>query len=334
LKIKYPSIERGQVYLPVINWFLLAGCISVILIFKESSNMEAAYGLAIMINMLMTTCLLIFYLSIKTRYLLNAIAFGVFFLTVEGAFFISNLDKLNHGGAFSLSIASVIVLLMIIVQRVRTIKLKHKNFVNLKNYLSVISDLQSDESVPLVAENLVFLAKTNNIRHIDANIIYSIFKKQPKRARVYWFLHVEILDEPFIKQYSVDSLIPGKCFFVQLKFGFKVEHRVNVMFNKVLEDLQKSGEIDSLSHYESLRKHKIPANFKFIIFSPVISADVVLKPMEQLMFDLYGWIKKISLSKTEDFGLELSNVEVELIPIKVASKASIEITRIKGNPGK
>ena len=323
LKIKYTGIRKGQVYLPAINWLLFAGCISVVLIFRESTNMESAYGLAIIINMLMTTLLLLSYLIYQDKSKSMIIAFGIIFIFIELSFFISNLDKLFHGGWFTLMIAAVLVTLMIIIRKVKNLKMKHKEFVNLKDYIQLITDIQNDDTIPLYSENLVFLAKANNKKHIDANIIYSMFYKQPKRANIYWFLHVEILDEPFGNSFSIDTLIPGKCFFIHQKTGFKNEHKMHLMFLKVVESMQKDEKIEKLSQYPSLYKHHIPSGFKFIILTPVLSAEMILKPTEQLMFTAYRWIKKASLSKIEDFGLELSNVEEELIPIKVAPSGDI-----------
>ncbi len=323
LKINYPSIRKGQVYLPAVNWLLFAGCITVVLIFRESSNMESAYGLAIIINMLMTTLLLLSYLKDLHKSKLTIISFGIIFIFIESSFFISNLDKLFHGGWFTLLIATVLITLMIIIRKVKELKMKHKDFVNLKDYIHIISDVQNDKSIPLYSENLVFLAKANNKKHIDANIIYSMFYKQPKRANIYWFLHVEILDEPSTNTYTIDTLIPGKCFFIQLKTGFKNEHKMHLMFMKVVETMQKNGTIEKSSQFPSLNKHDIPSGFKFIILTPVLSAEMILKPTEQLMFTAYKWIKKASLSKIEDFGLELANVEEELIPIKVARSGNI-----------
>jgi len=150
-----------------------------------------------------------------------------------------------------------------------------------------------------------------------------MFYKQPKRANTYWFLHIEILDKPFENTYTLDTLIPGKCYFIQLKTGFKNDHKMHLMFMKVVEMMQKDGTIEKLSLYPSLNKNKIPSGFKFIILTPTMSAEVILKPTEQFMFTVYKWIKKVSLSKTEDFGLELANVEEELIPIKVTTKGNI-----------
>jgi KUP system potassium uptake protein len=319
LKIKYPAQLKGQVYLPAVNWLLLAGSIAVVLIFRESSNMESAYGLAIMINMLMTTSLLFVYLKEKKSNTGKAFMFLLFFGIVECAFFLSNLNKLLHGGWFSLMIALFIILLMLIVRHVKRLKLKQKEFVPLGNYLQVIADLQKDKTISLYAENLVYLEKTNRKEQVDANIIYSMLYKQPKRANIYWFLHIDIVDEPFTESYTVEPLINDICYFVQLKLGFKIEHKVHLMFMEIIEKMRKDGEIGSQSVYPSLKKHKIPPGFKFIVLTQVLSAEVILDPLEQLIFMIYGWIKSISLSKIADFGLDMANVEEELIPIKLAS---------------
>ncbi|HQG39236.1 MAG TPA: potassium transporter Kup, partial [Chitinophagales bacterium] len=200
-------------------------------------------------------------------------------------------------------------------------------FVEIKDYLDDIVDLQNDTTIPKEATNLVFMCNANDKKHIDSNIIYSIFRKKPKRADTYWFLHVDITGEPYGASYTVETVIPGKCFFIRLKFGFKVEHKVHVMFTKIVEDMEASGEVDLLSHYPSLRKHGYPADFKYVILNSKVSIDNKLNPLEQFIVKSYNWIKSVSLPAEEDFGLEKTNCRVENVPIRIAQKSHIEITR-------
>lgn len=326
-KIINPTILQGQIYIPFINWFLFFGCLTVVLIFRESGRMEAAYGLAISINMIMTTSLLVYYMHIKRKPKLFIWAFLIFFSWIEFTFLVANLDKFPHGGWFAVLIAAWIFVMMYLFYQGKKLRKKHIEFVELKDYLDDLKDLQNDTSIPKEATNLVFMCNADDKRHIDSNIIYSIFRKKPKRADTYWFVHVDITNDPYGASYSVDTIIPQKCFFINLKFGFKVEHKVHVMFTQIVEDMEKRGEIDLLSQYPSLRKHGYPADFKYVIMNPLVSIDNKLRPFDQFVIKAYNMIKTISLSAQEDFGLEKTNCRVENVPIRIAGKTHIEIKR-------
>ncbi len=327
-KIIYPSISQGQIYIPFINWFLFLGCTAVVLLFKESSKMEAAYGLAITIDMLMTTSLLSYYFTVKRKPKVFIYAFLLFFLWIEFTFLSANLNKFAHGGWFALMIAVFIFITMYLFYLGKKLRNKHIEFVEIKDYLDDLIDLQNDTTIPKEATNLVFMCNANDKKHIDSNIIYSIFRKKPKRADTYWFVHVDITSEPYGAEYSVETIIPQKCIFIRLKFGFKVDHKVHVMFTKIVEDMEKQGEIDLLSHYASLRKHGYPADFKYVVLNSIVSIDNKLNPVEQFLIKSYNFIKGLSIPTEVDCGLEKTNCRVENIPIRIAKKAHINIERV------
>jgi KUP system potassium uptake protein len=328
MKVLYPTALQGQIYIPGMNWILYAGCIAVVFLFQKASAMEAAYGLAITLNMLMTTTMMIYWFLLKRKPVIVVIAFALFFFLIEGAFFVSNMLKFAHGGWFTFLLALVLFLAMYIIYHARKLRAKHLEFVEIKDYIEPLKDLMKDESIAKEANNLVYMSMANNKSHIDSNIIYSIFRKRPKRADIYWFVHVEISDEPYGVAYSVDPIIPGRCFFVHLQFGFKVEHKVNLMFKKIVADMVANGEVDQISHYPSLRKYNMPADFKFILLNSRVAIDDALTPIEQFIVKGYRFIKKISLSTAEDFGLELTNVEEEKVPIRIKNPTQINLQRI------
>lgn len=328
-KVRNPSRVRGQIYLPAINWLLLVGCVLVVLIFQESTAMEGAYGLAITLNMLMTTTLLTYYYSTVKKSRFRTIAISVVFFTVESLFLVSNFDKFEQGGWFTYSIAFIVFIQMFVLLKARYLRDRHTEFVDLKHYVQLIQDLQEDATIPKEATNLVYMAVADSKRYIDSNIIYSIFKKRPKRADVYWFLHVDTVDSPYTSKYSVDTVIPRKCFFVRIKLGFKADHRVNLLFAKILHDMAETGEIDLTSHYESLQKHSMPSDFKFIILHSLASVDSEISSFDNLIIQGYRFIKRHSLSTEEMYGLELANVEVETVPIMVGPVAKVRIKREK-----
>ncbi|MFN7491338.1 MAG: KUP/HAK/KT family potassium transporter [Cyclobacteriaceae bacterium] len=328
-RVRYPSQMKGQIYIPAINWILMFGCIIVVLYFEKSDDMQAAYGLAITFDMLMTTSLLVYYFSTAKKSTIRSSILALVFFTVEGAFLVSNLSKFTHGGWFSFAIASVFFLMMFILLRARELRDRHTEFVDLKHYVPMIQDLQADNTIPREATNLVYMAVADSKRYIDSNIIYSIFKKRPKRADVYWFIHVDTVDSPYTSKYSVDTIIPKKCFFVRIKLGFKADHRVNLLFNKILHDMAESAEIDLISHYHSLQKHSMPADFKFIMLHSLASVDSEISSFDNVIIQGYRFIKKHSLSTEEMYGLELANVEVERVPIMVGPAAKVRIKREK-----
>lgn len=328
-KVRYPSQIKGQIYLPTINWILLGGTILVVLIFRESSAMEGAYGLAITFDMLMTTTLLVYFFTTAKKSRLRSTILALVFFSLEGMFLISNLSKFQHGGWFTFMIAMFFFGLMFTLVKARGLRDRHTEFVDIKHYIPLIQDLQADTTIPKEATNLVYMSVADSKRSIDSNIIYSIFKKRPKRADVYWFIHVDTVDSPYTSKYSVDTIIPKKCFFIRIKLGFKSDHRVNILFNMILHEMAENAEIDLVSHYDSLKKHSMPADFKFIILHSLASIDSEISTFDSLIIQGYRFIKKFSLSTEELYGLELANVEVERVPIMVGPTAKVRIKREK-----
>lgn len=328
-RVRYPTEVRGQIYIPSVNWILMGGCILVVLLFQYSTRMQAAYGLAISVNMLMTTSLLVFYFRTAKKSAFRSTLLAVAFFSMEGLFLISNMDKVAHGGWFTFAISIFFFLIMYVLLRARRLRERHTEFVDLKHYVGMLKDLQEDTTVPKEATNLVYLAMANSKRYIDSNIIYSVFKKRPKRADVYWLLHVDTVDTPFTSRYTVDTIIPKRCFFVRMVLGFKTPHRVNLMFSKIIHEMADNGEIDLVSPYPSLRKYSMFSDFKFIIVHSWASTDSDITNFERLIIQGYRLIKSVSLSTAELYGLEAANIEAEKVPISVGPIAKVKIKREK-----
>lgn len=326
-RVRYPSQLKGQIYIPAINWILMLGCILVVIIFQESTRMEGAYGLAITFDMMMTSSLLVFYFAVSRKSTIRAIGMAILFFSIEGSFLISNLSKFVHGGWFSFTIASLFFLMMFILLRARKLRDLHTEFVDLKHYVGMIQDLQADTTVPKESTNLVYLAVADSKRYIDSNIIYSIFKKRPKRADVYWFLHVDTVDTPYTSKYSVDTIIPKKCFFVRMRLGFKTDHRVNLLFNKIIHEMADSGEIDLVSPYPSLHKYSMMGDFKYVIIHSWASSDSEVTTFDRVIIQGYRILKNHSLSTEELYGIEAANLEIEKVPIQVGPMAKVKIKR-------
>jgi KUP system potassium uptake protein len=328
VKINYPSEQKGQLYVPSVNWLLCAGCIGVVLLFQHSAKMEAAYGLSITVAMLMTTILVSKFLQRKKTPAYIIGSFLVVYLLIEGTFLLGNLVKFIHGGWFTLSIGLVLFIVMWTWHTARKIKNRYVKFIEIDDYFNIIKEMSEDETVPKYASQLVYLTSANFNSEIESKIIYSILQKQPKRADVYWLVHVDVVDEPYKSEYEVDFLVPGKLIRIDFKLGFRVEQQINLLFRKVVEDLVKNGEIDITSKYPSLNKHKIVGDFRFVVIEKVLSRSHNLSFYERFIMFVYTQLKKVSISEERNFGLDLSFVTVEKVPLMLTSPDTVNIQRV------
>jgi KUP system potassium uptake protein len=329
MKIAYPTEARGQLFIPGINLLLFIGCCGVVLYFRESSSMESAYGLAITICMISTSILFANYL-VSNRVAKPLIwLFLIGYLIIEGGFLIANLDKFSHGGYVALIVGGILFAIMYIWYRSRKIKNRYVEFVRLENYVPQIQELSNDRTVPKYATHLVYMTSANNPKEIEHKVIYSILNRKPKRADIYWFVHVDTLDDPYTCEYSVDHIIPNDIIRVEFRLGFRVEPRVNLLFRKVVEDLVANREVNITSRYESLEKNNVVGDFQFIVMEKFLSNDNELPFSEKLIMKLYFWIKEIGLSEERGFGLDTSNVQVEKFPLIVAPVSNLKLTRIE-----
>ncbi len=329
VKVNYPTDLRGQLYIPSLNWMLLAGCIGIVLYFQESSGMEAAYGLAIVLTMLMTTTLLTYYMIIK-RY--NPILIGlclVTYITIETSFLIANLHKFTHGGWITLLIGSILIAVMLIWYHARKIRNRYVEFVPLAEYLPVLEDLSHDLTVPKYATHLVYLTSANDRQEIESKIIYSITQKQPKRADIYWFLHVDVVDEPYRMEYKVNEFIHDDVIRIDFILGFRIAPRINLMFRKVVEDMVNKKEVDIRSRYKSLNKNNIIGDFRFVVIEKFVSFENELPFYEKVILDVYAFLKHLSLSEEKAFGLDTSSVTVETMPLIIAPPKELNLKRIE-----
>ncbi len=328
VQIKYPSQVKGQMFIPSINFFLWASCTGVILMFRESEKMEAAYGLAITITMLMTTVLLGIYFRSKNISPFLYIPFVLLFLTIEGSFLGANLNKFAHGGWVTILISGILFVIMFVWFKGREIKKRFLVFEKLKKYDSCFIDLKNDVTVQKTASQLVYITMTNHADEIESKIIQSIFLKQPKRADRYWLIHIDILDTPRTMDYKVQELIPDTLTRIDFHLGFKVQPRINLYFRKIVDEMVKTGEIVIDSPYPSLRKHDIPGDFKFVLIDRIQNYDFDFKPFEQLIMDLYNAIKHIGIPDVKAYGLDTSSVYIEKVPLQNPQNEQIHLKRI------
>jgi KUP system potassium uptake protein len=291
--------------------------------------MEAAYGLAITITMIATTLLLSQHLWLnKHRSTLIVSVFLMFYLTIEVSFLIANLYKFTHGGWITLLISGFFMLIMFTWYQVREIKKNYFKYFKINDYLGIIKDISKDKSIPKYATNLVYLTRTDSKEDIESKIIYSIIYKSPKRADKYWFIHVNYTDDPSILQYEVKELIDGVLFRIDLNLGFKIRPKINLFFRKIIENMVQNREISLTSGYDSLKKHNIPGDYKFIMIDRIHSSDLEVKFWNRFLFSFYQIINKISISDMQAFGLDTSNVLMEKVPLHVNTNTEIKIKRI------
>ena len=329
LRINYPTEAKGQLYVPAANFLLFAGCNGVVLYFQKASNMEAAYGLAITVTMIATSVLFANYLAIRrTRPALIYLYLAVY-LTIEFSFLYANMDKFPHGGYVTLLVGGFLFIVMYNWFKARKIKNRYVEFVRLDHYVPRIQELSNDRSVAKYATHLVYLTSADNPKEIEHKIIYSILNKKPKRADIYWFIHVHTLDDPYTAEYTVDHIMPNEIIRVEFRLGFRVQPRINLMFQKVVEDLVINKEVNVASRYEILNKNNAVGDFQFIVMEKYLSQDNELPFWERVMMKLHFWLKEISLSEERGFGLDPSNVVVEKFPLMVSPIPTLRMKRVE-----
>lgn len=328
VQVKYPTVLRGQVYIPSLNWLLLAGCIMVVLYFRESANMESAYGLAIVLCMLMTTTLLNFYMHMKryNKYLIYFII--TLYLVIEMAFLWANLSKFSHGGWITLLIACVLITVMTVWHLAKKIRNRYLDMVKFEDHKQMLIDLSNDDSLQKYATHLVYMTGANNPDEIEAKIIYSILQKRPKKADVYWFVHVDVMNEPYRMDYRVRHIADNDIIRIDFKLGFREAPRVNLMFRKVVEDLVKNGEVDITSRYTSLNKNNVIGDFKFVVLEKFLSYENDLPTFEKIVLRIYFFLKAMSLSEAKAFGLDSSSVKIEKFPMVIKQHKDFTLKRL------
>ncbi len=327
-KINYPSEERGQLFIPAINALLFLGCCGIVLYFKNSANMEAAYGLAITLCMIATSILFANYLVLHRVSSIWIYLYLIVYFSIEFSFLFANLDKFPHGGFVTLVVGGLLFLIMYVWFKSRKIKNRYVEFSRLENYLPVLQELSNDSSINKYATHLVYLSSANNPKEIEYKIIHSILNKKPKRADIYWFVHVDTLDDPYTCEYEVQTIIPNEVIRIDFRLGFRVQPKVNLMFRKVVEDMVSNKEVNIVSRYDSLQRNNIAGDFEFVVMEKFLSQDNELPFWEKVVMKLYFWLKQVSLSEEKGFGLDASNVTLEKFPLVVAPVKTLKLKRI------
>ena len=327
-KILFPTDLKGQIYIPSINWLLFIGCVGVVLHFEKSSNMEAAYGLAIVLCMIMTTILLNYYMIMKRVSWFIIVPTIALYLTIEVSFLIANLDKFSHGGYVTVLIACALIGIMTVWFLAKKISKSYTKDVKIDTYKKVLAELSLDLTIPKYATHLVYMTNSNRTDEIEEKVMYSILQKRPKRADIYWFIHVNVLNEPYRKEYRVTEIVVDDIYRIDFYLGFREPTKINLMFKEVIKDMVKKGEVDITSRYESLNKNNIIGDFKFVLSEKFLSNDSDLSFYEKVVMNTYFILKKLSLSEGKGFGLDNSSVKIEQFPMVLHAPEIINMKRL------
>lgn len=326
-RIKYPTDIKGQLYIPFINISLYVLCVVVIVFFQTSSNMEAAYGLAITVTMLMTTLLLGCYLRQKRmRWTLLVPVIG-FFVVLESIFFVANLAKFLHGGWVTMLLAVTICMVMYVwynAEKIRNAFVEHRD---IRKYYDTLADIKADKSIAKFATNVVYMSRFGGKYDVEQKVLYSIINKHPMRADHYILLHTDYDDTPDERSYEFYELIPGTLYRLNLHLGFRVQPYVNLYLRQVIEDQVGNGHFILDSGYDSLRRHHVPGNFIFVFIKRVYAEFNVFTPKARFIMTIYNLVHYLKQSAPKAMGLSTSNVLVETVPLVVRVQQVERVTQ-------
>lgn len=326
-RVLFPGNIKGQLYIPFINWFLMAGCIGMVLYFKESTKMEAAFGLSVTLTMIMSTVLINFYLHAKRVPFIWVALLTTIFLVIETSFLLANLQKIKEGGWITLVIGAVLFTIMFVWHKGRLIKRSLMKLVPIENYVTLLQKLSTDEHIPKYATNLVYLTASGTSRKIEKTAVDSILSGFPKRADIYWFVHVNVLDEPYAMNYHVDTLARNDVYFVEFNLGFRIDPRIDYYFKQVVEDMVKNQEIDVSERYEQSYQESKIGDLRFLVMDSFLSFENDMSFGKNFIMKSYFNLRLLSVKEEVNFGLDPSNVTVEKYPVVVTPVNLPRLTR-------
>lgn len=328
--VRQPSEIKGQIYIPSVNIMLWIGCVLMVLYFRNSSNMEAAYGLAITLTMMVTTYLLSYFLIYKLKW--NKILVTILlliFASIELVFFAANIQKFPEGGYITILISSVYIFIMYSVYKGRKISNKFTRFVDLGKHVPIIQELSNDSEIPKFSTHLIYLTKANHRHEIEEKIIKSILSKKPKRADVYWFLHIHRTADPYALSYDVSELVNDKIMKVNINVGFRIQPRAELYFKRIVQELIQRKELNLHVRPDGSTKYNDEPDFKFVVIEKFLSVENEFTLREGILLNTYFTLKRFSLSDEQAFGLDKSDVIVEHAPLIYQPISNVELLRCK-----
>jgi len=326
-KIKYPTNIKGQMYIPSVNYSLMAMCLLMVVAFGSSTSLEAAYGLSITLSMLMTSILLFIYFIKTQKPLWMSIPLTLFFITIESSFFVANMQKFAHGGFASILIAGVVFILMYCWYNGRRIKKKHTTYDQVDDqYIEKIRLMSEDESIPKVATHLVYITRAKNRNALESKITYSLFEKTPKRADTYWFVFIKRTDGPYDFDYSVKTFVAGKIFRIDIEVGFKIGVHADQFVQLIANKMESEGLVDLSSRYASQENKR--GDFVFVAVDRIFR-NIDLGFWKSTILYIYGLTKRFGTSDTQMFDLDPTSAVVEVVPLVAPQYDPKELDELK-----
>lgn len=327
MQIVYPSMIKGQIFIPLVNLVLWISCSLLVLYFRTSAHMEAAYGLAITLTMLMTTLLLFIYLNkIRKKYWLSWL-FLVFFGGLEGTFFLSSLSKFQRGGYVALFIAAVLFGIMVVWYRGTAIENSQAVYLKVRDFVGQMGRLKEDTGIPIQTDNLVYITKETRVEELDRDILYSVLDR-PKRARAYWFINIQVTDQPYTREYTVENFGTDYIFKIQLRLGFKVDQRINVYLRQIVEELIDSNELPSQEPKYSIYGSGEVGSFQFCLIRKLLIPESDITPAGRAAVSLKYAIRRVAGSSARWYGLENSALILEYVPLFIKMKNLRPLRRV------
>lgn len=326
--VRQPTELKGQIFIPSVNNILWFGCVLMIIYFQSSSHMEAAYGFSITVAMMMTTYLLSYFLIYKLKWnRVYVYALMALFAAIELSFFIANVAKIKERWMF-LFFELFIFMTMYVWFYARKINNRFTKFVDLGKYVQQINELSEDGEIPKFSTHLVYMTKANHRHDIEEKIVKSIFAKKPKRADVYWFLHIDRTEEPYTLSYSVNELVDDKVIKINLKIGFRIQPKTEYYFKKIVQQLVKNKELNLHIRPDGSTKYNAEPDFKFVVIEKFLSVENEFTLREGLLLNSYFWLKRMGQRDEKAFGLDKSDVELEYVPLVYQPMGEIPLKRV------
>ena len=328
---KQPTETKGQVYIPSVNTILWIGCVLMILYFERSEHMEAAYGFSITITMLMTTLLLSYFLYYRLKWNKWYVAgLLLLFASVETAFFVANVVKIKERWMF-LFFELFIFLVMYVWYYARKVNNRFIRFTDLGKYSQKITELSADKEIPVYATHLVYLTKANTRHQVEEKIIKSIFAKKPKRAEVYWFLHLNRTEDPYTLNYDVSELVDDKLIKITINIGFRIQPKTELYFKQIVQDLVAHKELNLHNRADGSTRYNPEPDFRFVIIEKFLSQENEFALREGLLLNAYFFLKRLGQKDEKAFGIDRHDLTVEKVPLVYQPLPPFNLTRLNNN---